>query len=71
MSKAKKTTKYAIIQDSNLVAFVNKVNSLIKDGYDLHGGLCAVMSVKQQNEILYTQAFTYETTSSDEKIKIN
>lgn len=61
MSKAKKKTKYAIVQDTDVVSFINKINSLIEKGYNLQGSLNTVVSVKLQNDIVYTQALTYET----------
>lgn len=68
MSKARKKTKYAVIQNLNLDSHIKQANELLEQGYQPLGGISSVCSPRNQSEILYTQAFTFETIDENDKI---
>ena len=61
MSKAKKTTKYAVIQCTNLGQLVKQSNELLANGYIVTGGVSVTVDVKNHNTVTYLQSFIYET----------
>ena len=65
MAKKNNNIKYAIVQDSNLASFVSKINSLLEEGYELQGGVSSTLSVKQQNDIIYTQSLIYKYLNNE------
>jgi len=70
MSKAKKRIKYGAIQHNNLEGLVKQINLLLEQGYCTTGGISTVVSIRDQSQIIYTQAFTKEG-DENEKNKFN
>lgn len=65
MSKAKKKKKYAIIQSADITKFCAQCNELLDKNYEPLGGINAFVSIKEQNNTIYTQAFLYETNENN------
>lgn len=66
MSKAKKKTKYAAVQGTDIEQFCKQCNAALERGYTPTGGISSVADIRNQNLIIYTQAFTYETDENNQ-----
>ena len=61
MIKAKKDTKYTIVQNTDITAHCAQCNLLLDQGFIPLGGPCVTESTRQGSVLIITQAFIKET----------
>lgn len=57
MAKAKKT-KYVVVTSSDYNFFISQVQKHLEAGYELVGGVSAVIDTRNQHAVVYLQALT-------------